>query len=241
MGYCSRTDIEKIIAQALTSATSATPAGLNSTASLLNIGNTLDNNLITDSTVDSYIQLGDSEIDANLSELYKTPFVEKVDLDTVLYSAVNEYNDYIVLEEVYPLTQGDVVILIDGSIKETHTINEIISNTVFGTEYDIEYDFPAGSRVIRVSYPDPIRWVSARLSAANIYDKYFASESSPNTSEFGNSLREMARADLNNITNGTTILHGQQRIGRRFYNPNLVDQYGLPRGGAIDKGLKQIK
>jgi len=36
-------------------------------------------------------------------------------------------------------------------------------------------------------------------------------------------------------------MHGQHRIGRRFYNPNLVDQYALPSGGTIEKGRRQIQ
>ena len=38
MGYSTRTDIENIIAQALTSATASTPDGLSSVSSLLNVG-----------------------------------------------------------------------------------------------------------------------------------------------------------------------------------------------------------
>ena len=86
-----------------------------------------------------------------------------------------------------------------------------------------------------------MRFISARLAAANIYDKYFSSESSPNVSNFGESLRGLAYDRLNDVLNGTIIIHGQQRIGRRFYNPNLVDQYALPSGGTIEKGRKQIK
>jgi hypothetical protein len=33
---------------------------------------------------------------------------------------------------------------------------------------------------------------------------------------------------MDNILNGRTILHGQHRIGRRFYNANLADRYALP-------------
>ncbi len=93
----------------------------------------------------------------------------------------------------------------------------------------------------RVSYPSPIRFISSRLAASNIYDKYFSSESSPNTSTFGATIRDLAYDRLNDILSGTIILHGQHRIGRRFYNPNLVDQYALPTGGTIEKGRKQIK
>ena len=136
---------------------------------------------------------------------------------------------------------GDEVILIGDGQEERHVISEVISSMVFATEDPIGYFFPADSRVVRVSYPDPIRFISARKAAATLYDKYFSSEASPNTSKFGDYLRELASTDINNVLNGTIILHGQHRIGRRFYNSNTVDQYGLPSGGAISKDMRQMK
>ena len=94
---------------------------------------------------------------------------------------------------------------------------------------------------MRVAYPPPIRFISARLASANIYDKYFTAESAANVSGYGEKLRELGYARLNEVLNGTIILHGQHRIGRRFFNPNLVDQYSLPTGGTIEKGQKQVK
>ena len=146
-----------------------------------------------------------------------------------------------ILDKVLPITAGDQIIIADGDIQERHTIQEIISEATYSTEDDIQYDFPVDSRVVRITYPPPLRWVSARLSAANIYDKYFSAEVSPNNSSFGNMLRDIAQADLQSILNGITILHGHLRIGRRFWNSNLADQYSLPNGGDLSKGMKQTK
>ena len=241
MGYCSEQDITKTIAQALTSATAQTSDSLGTYGNLLNIGNTLDNNLISSTTIDYYIQLADSEIDATLSQLYKTPFCEKVDFETVLYSSIDEYNPYIVLETYCPLAAGDIIILNDGTHSERHEIDEVINGTTFSTVSEIQYFFQEGTRILRVTYSPPLRFISARIASANIYDKYFSSESSPNSSQFGETLRGLAYDRINDILSGAIILHGQFRIGRRFYNPNLVDQYSLPTGGTIDKGRKQIK
>lgn len=241
MGYCSRIDVERIIAQSLTSATAPTTDDLGSLESLLKIGNTWDRNLVTDDIVDYYIQLGDREVDANLSELYATPFCELTNFETELFADIDEHNNYIILERACPLAAGDDIILIEGDVEERHVIEEVVTTSMFKTEDDIQYMFTAGTRLVRVSFPNPIRFISARLSAANIYDKYFSAEVSPSTSEFGERLRELAMASFNNILNGTTILHGQHRIGRRFYESNLVDQYGLPTGGAISKEMRQIK
>ena len=170
-----------------------------------------------------------------LSELYKTPFYEKADVETTIYSAVDEYNEYIVVSDRFPLNAGDIVLLIDGTHEERHEIDEFITVSTFSTVDPIQYFFPEGSRVIRISYPPPVRFISARLAAAAIYDKYFTAESSANVSKFGDSMRALAHDRINDILNGRVILHGQQRIGRRFYNPNLIDQYGTPKEGDMTR------
>lgn len=242
MGYSTVIDITKTIAQSLTSATAQTSDDLNTYSNLLNVGNTLDNNLVSSTTVNYYIQLADSEIDGVLSQLYSTPFCEKVDFETELYSDMDpSANLYIVIEKYCPLSSGDIVILTDGTNEERHEIDEVIGGDTFSTVDAIQYSFAATTRVLRTSYPPPIRFVSARIASANIYDKYFSAESSPNISNFGETLRTLGYDRMNDILNGTIILHGQHRIGRRFYNPNLVDQYALPTGGSIEKGRKQIK
>ena len=236
MGYCDQIDIQNIIGQSLTSATQQTAGGLsNSTSDLLYVGNVFDNDIGDSAIIDSYIQIADRRIDATLSELYKTPFTERVDLETELFSDINEYNDYIVLEFVYPINPGDKIIIIQGDVKEEHIIREIISPTVFSTTTLIQYYFDAGARIVRVSYPDPIKYISARMAAANLYDKYFVAESSPNTSTFGDKLRQIAYGDIDDILSGITILHGSVRIGRRFYNSNLAAQYNLPSDKIISR------
>ena len=229
MGYCNSTHVERILAQALTS---STPDNLSTPVDLLKIGNTLDSNLVTDSIVNQYILWADEDINATMSEMYKTPLCERADFETTLYSDINEYNPYIITTNSCPFYVGDIIILNDGIHEERHIIEDIIDlvdRNVFQTVNAVNYNFLASNtRVIRVKYPEPITLVSARLSAANIYDKYFMAQSSPDKSEYGKYLRQMARVDLNNILNGRTILHGQHRIGRRFYNANLADRYDLP-------------
>ncbi|MCD6435535.1 MAG: hypothetical protein J7L15_04035 [Clostridiales bacterium] len=241
MGYSNRQDIEDVLNQALTSATASTPDGFNSVSNLLNIGNVLDNNLLPSDTINSYISISDSQIDGTLSELYKTPLSERTDLEMVLYSDITEYNEYLVFEHTHPLNPGDIVVIKQLENEERHVIFEAISTSMYSVVDVVQYGFTSGSRVLRVKYPPPIRWISARLSAASVYDKYFSAQVSPGMSEYGKELRQIANNDLNNILNGTTILHGQHRIGRRFYNPNLKDQYGLPMGGATGNDTRQTK
>jgi len=242
MGYCNKIQIQNIIAQALTT---ASPNDLSRPVDLLSIGNTFDTNVIPDDVVDQYVTWADEEIDAAFSELYTTPFCEAADFETPLLADINEYNPYVITSKRCPFNLGDTIILTDSEHEERHTIDEIVNDVdrnVFGTEEVISYYFLAEfTRVIRVKFPTPITLMSTRLSAANIYDKYFASQSSPNESKFGQYLRAQARQDINNVLNGRTILYGQHRIGRRFYNATLVDRYGLPPGpGAADNNIDDL-
>ena len=241
MAYSTETDIVRTIAQSLTSATADTADDFGTLADLLSIGNTLDKNLVSNDILDYYIQLADSEIDSSLSELYKTPFCEKIDFETVLFSDMFEYNELIVLERNCPLAAGDRLILKDSISEERHEIDEVIDGRTFSLVADLQYFFPSETRILRITYPPPIRFISARLASANIYDKYFSAEVSPNTSNFGNTIRELAYGRIDDILNGSTILHGQHRIGRRFFSSTLVDQYGLPNGGEMSKGGRQGK
>jgi hypothetical protein len=241
MGYCNEQDIVKTIAQALTSATAQTSNDLGTLSSLLNVGNVLDSNLVTSDNVNYYIQQADSEIDSVLNLLYVTPFCEKCDFETVLFSAVEPSNPYIVLETHCPLASGDIVLLSSVDEEERHVIDKVIGGDTFSTISEIQYSFPVGTRLLRVSYPPPLRFISARLASANIYDKYFSSESSPNTSNYGEKLRELGKKDLFDVLNGSVIMHGQHRTGRRFYNPNLVDQYTLPHGSIVSSDYKPMK
>ena len=210
----------------------------------MRIGNTFDSNVIPNAIVDQYITWADERINGALSELYATPFCEFSDFETPLLADINEYNPFVITCKRCPFNIGDVIILIQGSQEERHIIEEIINNTdrnVFATEELIIYPFEAvHTRVMRVKFPEPITIMSARLSAANIYDKYFASQSSPNESKYGQFLRMQVRQDINNILNGRTILHGAHRIGRRFYSPTAVDRYGLPRAVGDESNIDEL-
>lgn len=230
MAYSNIALVERILAQALTS---STPSDLTAPVDLLKIGNVLDSNQVPTDIVDQYIAWADNEIDGNVSSLYTTPLFEHSNFETTLLSNIDDYNNYIVTSDPSPFYIGDFVIISDGTHEEKHTISAIIDpldKNVFETSEVIDYAFLAGARVLRVTYPDPISLTSARYAAASVYDKYFMSQSAPGQSEYGKELRKMANQTMIDILSGSIILHGQHRIGRGFYNPTLLRQYGLENG-----------
>lgn len=241
MGYCTKTSIERIIAQAQLTA----PNAGDEPVDLIRLGNTLDENNVPEDVVNQYILWADEMINSVLNQLYNTPICEAADFEAPLFANIDDYNSYIVLEGVCPINIGDTVILTDGTHTERHIIDQIldtIDKNVFQTLESINYNFRANStRVVRVKYPDPLTLISSMLAASRIYDRFFSSQSDENASQFGQNLRSQARAMLNNILNGRTILHGVHRIGGTgFYNPNLDRQYGLVKGSEGAKDMDEL-
>jgi hypothetical protein len=226
MGYTTRTKIQHIMAQSLTS---ATDTGLTTLKDLISIGNEIDSNLISEDVIEQYISWADEEINAALSVIYKVPFCENIDFETKLVADIDEYNQVVITERSCPFNLLDTILIVDSTGDyERHEIAELLKHNAFETIDTISINFAANtSRVLRIKYPDPIVYVATRLAAANIYDKYFASQSDPNITEYGKYLRQNAIEYLNNIVNGRTVLHGQHRIGFPFVSPYLKRRYGL--------------
>ncbi len=231
MGYCTPQLVDSILAQALTSATNLVVNG--NKVPLIGFGNSRDPNTIPDTIVNQYIQWADEEIDGKLSEMYQTPLMEKADLEMRLLYDITEYNESIELDKAYNLVPGDVIVFFDSVQEERHVVDSV-TDTTHVTLADVLVGswIAAETRIVRVKFPAPIGVISARYAAANIYDKYFASQVSPGTSEYGKTIRAIGDRDINNILQGRTVLHGQRRIGHRFFDPNLRDRYRLP--GAWD-------
>ena len=241
MPYCSIKNVVQILAQSLTS---AAPNNLVTSTDLMNIGNTLNSNQVPDDIVEQYIAWADEDINSKISEQYAIPLKEIVDFETILYSDISEYSEYIITTDYAPFGVGDTILLFDGTNQERHVIAEVVdtsAHNVFLSVDPIGYAFHSGiTRVLRVKYPAPITPTSARIAAANIYEKYFASQSSPNESEYGKMLKKQAKQYIDNILEGRTILHGQVRIGRRFFNSNLSDRFDLPGDTPGDRDTGEL-
>lgn len=235
MGYCSLGDIEKVLAQTLTTASTATSVtGL--PGKLTSIGRQLKLNLITEDDANFYIRLADSHINAALSQQYATPLKESCD-EFYLAESMSEYSETIHVTNGYLLTPGDIIVLSDGQVSERAEVLSVELEVITTREPVMNLFSTPDTRVLRLKYPDPIAVISARLAAATIYDKYARAQSEPGKTEFGNSVRNEALAELNNIREGRTILHGVERIGWRFANSELLDRYTV-KGGVEQDGTR---
>lgn len=233
MGYASRQLVQNVLSQTLTSATTPTLEGR---GKLINFGNQIDKNLITNDIMDNFISMADSFINSTLSVLYKTPLTETADAEFILAFSTDPYSVEVILEgnKAGSLVPGDSLIFVQDGIEERGVVASVENVSTFTLESALGLTYePSYTRLIRVRYPDPIPNISARIAAASIYDRYFSSQSSSEKSDYGKTQRSMARLDINNILNGRVVLHGKHRIGRRFASGTLMDRYGLP-GGESD-------
>ena len=226
MAYSTITHVEQVLAKALTS---ASPDGYETgLVDLLAIGESLDTNNIPESTVYQYISFADNDINADISTMYITPVLPKADYETRLYSDIDSlHSPYIIVPSPHPFSVGDTIILTDGQRTDSYTVSEVDGQVISTVEQMLFEYQSSDTRVLRVGYPYPLTQCSARLAASYIYDKYFASQSDPNVSEYGKFLRKQSRQDINNVLDGIITLHGVQRRSRKFYNPNLLDRHSL--------------
>lgn len=258
MGYSSIEEVDLILAQALTSSTPLAPS--TSRVKLIEIGNTRDANRVPDATVEYYINLADSQIDGILTQQYFTPFSKCVhgewelddDINAVSSggsgtdavagtdsagSEVETSSNTVAVSSSCNLIPGDEIILHDDltGAEEVLIVSTIIDQYSFTTTTDIEGIFLAdsGVRVIRLRFPPPLNQISARYAASFIYDKFFAAQAQPNSSDYGKEMRSVAMGQLNDILNGKTIIKCARRRGDIFGNPNIDSNYGVrePYGG----------
>jgi hypothetical protein len=231
MGYSIIKEVVEILPQAISSSLpdfSGTKINLVNVVTAPGNSNPTSVNRIPDTTILYYISLADITIDGILSQQYRTPLKKCARGEWSVDSDISEYNQTIETSLTHNLVEGDEILIRDDNsgIEELHTVKTIIDGNSFLTTDIIATNFSGNDiRVVRIGYPAPISQISARYAASFIYDKYFAAQTDPNVSEYGDKMRSIAMGQLNDILNGKIILDCQIRIGDRFGNPWIDSSY----------------
>jgi len=264
MGYSTIQEADLILAQALTSSTPLAPS--TSRVKLIDIGNTRDTNRVPDDTVEFYINMADSQIDGILSQQYFTPFnkcahgewlldedlnavaaagTEIAGTDTAGAVIAAAAGNVIEVSTSVNLIEGDEIVLHDDLTgdEEILIVATIVDQNTFTTTTDVEGIFLAdsGVRIIRLRFPPPLNQISARYAASFIYDKFFAAQAQPNTSDYGKEMRSVAMGQLNDILNGKIIIKCGKRRGDMFGNAYLDDTYAHRDRGysTVDRDMSK--
>ena len=217
MGYSSSILVQQILANALTRGSpSAMPV------QIVSVGKEV-RDTVTPETIVQYIRWADEQLDSALSVIYKVPLKRVVKAEYKLLSNVVVGATSVSIEDTTRFLVGDIAVINDRLVSEQKTISAISSETSLTVNVFTHGFLASDSVAQRIGYPDPISLISARFAAANLYDKYFAAQVSPNNSDYGKNLRLIGENDLNSVLNGRVLLFGQKILGRRFFNPALLD------------------
>jgi hypothetical protein len=223
MPYTNLTQVESVLAQALT--TSA-PGQSGARVKLVDIGTKVNTNTIPTTEVNYFIAQADGIINAALSQQYVTPLQERCDMQMTLNADADEYANDVTVVRMGDLSPGDILIFNDGTNEDRAIVESVDSSTTFTLTDLLANAYLSGTKVRRIKFPDPIPFIAARLAAASIYDKHLKAQTEPGKSDYGDTLRKNAIADLNNIREGRTIINAVRR-GWRFADATLVDRYTL--------------
>lgn len=231
MGYSNLLQVDQMLAQALSS---ARPDISGDKINLLHIPGSNPNpigvNKIPDSVVYGFISSADKEVDGILSQMYKTPLKKCAYGEWMLDADLDEYNQTVELNDACNLIVGDEFLIRDddSGTEERHIVATVEDYNSITTQDPILTNFSGDNvRVLRIDYPAPVGQISARYAASFIFDKYFAAQNDPNTSEYGDKMRLISMQQLNDILNGRTQLDCQLRKGDRFGNPWIDSRYAL--------------
>ena len=234
VGYSTVDEVNYIIGNALTQGV-ADPSFGATPVPLINRGN-LPTTTVKEDIIVQFIKNADTIIDGYLSTIYDIPLKRIVHNEQILIDNALAGANTLKIADTTKLLVGDKILLSDNIGYEYIDVLLVIDRTNVQIKDTVSrnYFVSNGSKTQFLRYPDPIPLVSARLAAGNLYDKYFAAQQEPNMSDFGNKLRTFAYGNLNGALNGRTILVGQRRTGRRFFNAELLD---VQVGAAAERGI----
>jgi hypothetical protein len=225
MGYATKQEVIQALANAMTE---GNPAGPGVPFPMTSIGHSITDTL-PDEDIEQYIRWADSNIEAAISSIYVIP-LKRVNLGWFqLAMDVTAGATYCILYDTTRFNPGDVVLIRNESTWQELTIDSVPSKSRLNFTGAISSSYLAvDTKIERISYPDPIPKLSAKLAAAHLYDKHFAAQQEGNQSEFGVKLRKAAYAELNQILSGAIRLSmgdGSRLRGRRYYNQALDDVF----------------
>jgi hypothetical protein len=225
MGYATKQEVIQILANAMTE---GNPAGPGVAMPVTSIGHSITDT-IPDEDIEQYIRWADSNIEAAISSVYVVP-LKRINLGGFqLAMDVTAGAVYCILYDTTRFNPGDVVLVRNASTWQELTIDVVPSHSRLDFTGPISASYLAvDTKIERISYPDPIPKISAKLAAAMLYDKHFAAQQEGNQSEFGTKLRKASYAELNQVLSGAirlSVSDGSRVRGRRYYNQALDDVF----------------
>lgn len=218
MGYCTVQDVQRILPEKVTIGNSNIGAPVP--------GRPSSRSNFSPSDVKYFIDYAQQRIDSRLRNQYICPLRRVKTFETTLESNVSAgSNVSIAVHDSGAFLEGMLVRLQDKNGIETTTVESVSSlTTVILASVLSPYESYSG-KISILEYPDPIPVITARLACSYLLDKLFVAEQSPDVSQYGSKMRNMANASIDDILTGKISLFGQEVSGWRFMRGTLQTAY----------------
>ena len=198
-------------------------------------------NTIPTDVAKRYLIYASQVVDSRISTLYLTPLQRVVEARAKIIRNMLPGSTDVMIDDVAPFRNGACVRLSDTNGNEINYIADIperfndgsgllpnINHITMAVPTQNAYDPGSTGVVEMIVYPDPVPSITARFAVSFMFDRLFVSTGSPDVSNYGKTLRNTAREDLDMILAGATRLKSQQFIGKRFVRQTLFDGFKIP-------------
>ena len=186
-----------------------------------------------------YIKKATEWIDARLRPFYVCPLSRIKQFETdVLNNPSHGSQVRIVVEDSGSFITGNLIRIQNYDTMETAVVTDTPDLvTVVVDKLVNNYLSADGTKISVLQYPDPVPLITAQMASSFALDSLWASEQAPDSSKFGVTMRNLARAQMDNILSGEVLLMGQNHTGRRFIRMSLLDAFSSP--AEVQKGVEK--
>ncbi len=196
---------------------------------------------ISTTVANKYLQYAVQYVDAKLNGIYLTPLERVISARTTIVSNMLPSSTDVMVNDITQFRVGACVRLSDTNGTEISRIEDVPENFDEGNGAQCNvhhltlsaptlnaYDSGSSAVVEMLLYPDPVSIMTARFAVSFMFDKLFTTDGTPDVSNYGKSLRNLAREDMDAIVTGQTRLKSQQWVGKRFVRQSLYDTFAPP-------------
>jgi hypothetical protein len=199
---------------------------------------------ITEVRAKELIALAGQMIDSRLSPMYVTPLKKMKLVEVELKSKSTVGTNLLYVRDGGQFSVGCQIKVSSRGTGDSYTITNLYDDVPNLSKIEVSpnlvrtYQTSENWLVSLVDYPAPVPLICARLSVAMIVERIFVAEQSPDNSQHGEAMKNLAAAELDNILQGIVRLHGQEHQGGRFARSSIKNAVSTPAANFQPGGLK---
>ena len=199
---------------------------------------------VTEPRAKEIIALAGQMIDSRLSPVYVTPLKKMKLVEVELKSKSTAGTNIIYVGDGGQFSVGCQIRISGRKGGDSYTITNLYDDVPNLSKIEVspvltKTYLPSEDWLVSlVDYPAPIPLICARMAVSMIMERIFVAEQSPADSKHGETMKNLAAAEMDNILQGIVRLHGQEHQGDRFARSSLKNAIKTPAANFQPGGLK---